>query len=187
MHTHTHTHTHIHTNINKHIHTYIHAHTHTHTHTHTQDFISTPPADKCKYVLDLYDKYVVKNADFPPRADVSHLLRQTVASNGKILLEGPQSYWLSNSAEKFWDSGTSASTCASGMLAAARINLAQPGLNPLVINIHKTPGSSRVGAGANPAGFLPQNHFSNLGTNEEHFERLQVVYHNYPTPNLNQT
>jgi hypothetical protein len=27
----------------------------------------------------------------------------------------------------------------------------------LVINIHKTPGSSRVGAGANPAGFLPQN------------------------------
>jgi hypothetical protein len=31
---------------------------------------------------------VVKNPDFPPRADVSHLLRQTVASNGKILLEG---------------------------------------------------------------------------------------------------
>jgi hypothetical protein len=66
-------------------------------------------------------------------------------------------YWLSNSAEKFWDSGTSACTDASGMLCAARLNLAaSAGLKPLVINIHKTPGSSRVGSGANPCAFVPQ-------------------------------
>jgi len=141
---------------------------------HCLDFIAVAPADKCKYVLDLYDKYVVKNPDFPPRADVSYLLRKTLAENGKVLLEGPQSYWLSNAAEKFWDSGTSACTCASGMLAASRINLAEPGLNPLVINIHKTPGSSRVGGGANPAAFVPQNHFANLGASKDHFESMEI-------------
>ena len=31
-----------------------------------------------------------------------------VAKGGKVLLEGPQSYFLSNAAEKIWDSGTSA-------------------------------------------------------------------------------
>ena len=42
-----------------------------------------------------------------------------------MLLEGPQSYFLSNAAEKIWDSGTSANTDASGMLCASRLNLGQ--------------------------------------------------------------
>ena len=63
----------------------------------------------------------------------------------QVLLEGPQSYFLSNAAEKIWDSGTSANTDASGMLCASRLNLGQTDLRPLFINIHKTPGSSRVG------------------------------------------
>merc|ERR1712118_519460 len=50
--------------------------------------------DKAQYVLDLYDKEVVNNTDFPPRADVSHMLRTELAKGGKVLLEGPQSYWL---------------------------------------------------------------------------------------------
>ncbi|EOD23218.1 Adenylosuccinate synthase [Emiliania huxleyi CCMP1516] len=41
-----------------------------------------------QYVLDLFDRYVVHNADFPPCADVSFLLRQTLSSGGKALLEG---------------------------------------------------------------------------------------------------
>ena len=76
--------------------------------------------DKAAYVLDLYDKWVVHNEDFPPRADVSFLLRQTVTKGGKVLLEGPQSYFLSNQAEKFWDSGTSAFTDAVPTLTPAR-------------------------------------------------------------------
>ena len=59
-------------------------------------------------MLDLFNEWVVRNAKFPPRADVSFMLRQTIAKGGKVLLEGPQSYFLSNAAEKIWDSGTSA-------------------------------------------------------------------------------
>ena len=78
----------------------------------------------------------------------------------KVLLEGPQSFWLSNSSEKFWDSGTSANTDASGMLNASRLN--PTSMTPLVINIHKAPGSSRVGGGANPTAFVPQNYFAQV-------------------------
>ena len=114
---------------------------------HVLEFIEA--TDKAKYVLDLFDKVVVNNPDFPPRTDVSYLLRETIAKGGKVLLEGPQSYFLSNAAEKFWDSGTSACTDAAGLLCASRLNLQAGGPNgsvvrPLTINIHKTPGSSRV-------------------------------------------
>jgi len=137
---------------------------------HVVDFIKAE--DKAKYVLDLYDAWVVKNQHFPARADVSHLLRTTVHEGGKVLLEGPQSYWLSNSAEKFWDSGTSANTCATGMLAASRLNLQDAKV--ATINVHKTPGSSRVGAGACPSGFLPQNHFSDIGATAEDFKAMHL-------------
>jgi len=105
---------------------------------HVLGFIAA--RDKAQYVLDLFDRYVVHNSDFPPCADVSFLLRQTLSSGGKVLLEGPQSYFLSNAAEKFWDSGTSANTDAAGMLCAARVNIGSQPLSTLAINIHKTPG-----------------------------------------------
>merc|ERR1719217_808555 len=130
--------------------------------------------DKAAYVLDLFDAWVVRNPQFPPRADVSFLLRQTIARGDKVLLEGPQSYFLSNAAEKFWDSGTSANTDASGMLCAARLNLCTETLRPLIINIHKSPGSSRVGGGANPCAFVPQNYFATTGGTKEDFEQMQL-------------
>ena len=136
------------------------------------DFIKAPYEDKAAYVLDLYDQYVVHNDDFP--AQRRELAAETIAAGGKVLLEGPQSYWLSNSAEKFWDSGTSASTDAAGMLSAARLNLALPGLVPLVINIHKTPGSSRVGSGANPCAFVPQNYFSHTDGTADDFKAMEL-------------
>lgn len=139
---------------------------------HVVDFIRAK--DKAAYVLDLYDQHVVNNDAFPLRKDVSFLLRETIAQGGKVLLEGPQSYWLSNSAEKFWDSGTSASTDAAGMLSAARLNLALPELVPLVINIHKTPGSSRVGSGANPCAFVPQNYFSHTDGTADDFKAMEL-------------
>jgi adenylosuccinate synthase len=133
--------------------------------------------DKAGYVLKLFDKVVVNNPDFPPRMDVSFMLRETVANGGKVLLEGPQSYFLSNAAEKFWDSGTSACTDAAGLLCAARVNLQAGGpggsaVTPLSINIHKTPGCSRVGSGANPCSFVPQHYFSATGASKEDFEAM---------------
>jgi len=137
---------------------------------HVLEFVEAP--DKATYLFDLYDKVVVNNPDFPQRADVSHMLRETVKNGGKVLLEGPQSYWLSNAAEKYWEVGTSANTCASGMLAASRLNLT--GLRTLVINIHKTPGSSRVGGGANPVAFLPQMHFSQIDAVKDDFMTMEL-------------
>lgn len=137
---------------------------------HVLEFISAE--DKAKYTLDLFDEFVVDNSQFPPRADVSHMMRETIRSGGKVLLEGPQSYWLSNSAEKFWDSGTSANTDAAGMLAASRLNL--HGLRASVINIHKTPGSSRVGSGANPVAFIPQDYFSRVGATKDSLMDMKV-------------
>lgn len=132
-------------------------------------------------MLDLYDKWVVNNKDFPPRADVSYLLRKTIATGGKVLLEGPQSYFLSNAAEKFWDSGTSACTDVAGLLCAARLNLQGGGPNgasvkPLAINIHKSPGCSRVGSGANPCSFVPQHYFSTTNTNKDDFEAMRLQW-----------
>eukprot|EP01065_Artemidia_motanka_P032471 TRINITY_DN39484_c0_g1_i1.p1 TRINITY_DN39484_c0_g1~~TRINITY_DN39484_c0_g1_i1.p1 ORF type:complete len:645 (+),score=223.04 TRINITY_DN39484_c0_g1_i1:54-1937(+) len=128
--------------------------------------------DKAQYVMDLYKREVVDNPAFPPRADVSHMLRQAVSRGEKVLLEGAQSYWLSNAAEKFWDSGTSANTCAGGMLAASRLNV--QGLKTAVISIHKTPGSSRVGGGANPASFVPQNYFSDVDSTAHDFKEMHL-------------
>lgn len=137
---------------------------------HVLEFIKAD--DKAVYLLELYEKYVINNPDFPPRGDVSHMLRETIKDGGKVLLEGPQSYWLSNASEKFWDSGTSANTCASGMLAASRLNLT--GLRTIVINIHKTPGSSRVGSGANPVSFVPQDFWSKSSSTKFDFDAMEL-------------
>jgi len=143
-------------------------------------------ADKAAYVLDLFDRWIVNNADFPPRADVSFMLRSTVSKGGKVLLEGPQSYFLSNAAEKFWDSGTSACTDVAGLLCAARLNLQAGGpdgkpIKALTINIHKTPGSSRVGSGANPCSFVPQHYFSATNASKDDFEAMQLDWRTVST------
>ena len=123
------------------------------------DFVTAK--DKVNYLCDLYEKEVVKNDKFPKRTDVSHEIRQTLKQGKKVLIEGPQSYWLSNAAEKFWESSTSAQTCAGGLAAAGRFNIQD--YKVTVLNIHKAPGSSRVGVGANPSAFVPQDFFSMNG------------------------
>ncbi|KEG09598.1 adenylosuccinate synthetase [Trypanosoma grayi] len=115
-------------------------------------------ADKVEYLVQLYTERVKKNTAFPTRCDVAHELRSALARGEKVLLEGPQSYWLSNAREKFWEGTTSADTTASGLLATAQFNFQL--YKSLVINVHKAPGSSRVGIGANPSSFIPQDFFS---------------------------
>jgi len=137
---------------------------------HVLEFIKAK--DKTEYLWNLYQKEVVNNPAFPPCADVSHMLRTAVSKGEKVLIEGPQSYWLSNAAEKFWDSGTSACTCAGGMIGASRLNIGN--LKTGVINIHKTPGSSRVGGGANPTAFVHQNYFDDTDTTAADFKEMKL-------------
>lgn len=115
-------------------------------------------ADKVDFLVKLYTEKVRDNELFPPRCDVAHELRAALDAGEKILLEGPQSYWLSNAREKFWESTTSADTSASGLLATAQFNFQR--FSSVVINVHKTPGTSRVGIGANPSAYVPQDYFS---------------------------
>eukprot|EP00755_Sulcionema_specki_P021917 Sspe_Gene.75240::Locus_47017_Transcript_1_1_Confidence_1.000_Length_2310::g.75240::m.75240/K01939/purA, ADSS; adenylosuccinate synthase len=126
---------------------------------HILDFITAQ--DKVKYLMDMYDREVVRNPAFPKRADVSHLTRELLKEGKKVLIEGPQSYWLSNASEKFWESSTSAHTCAGGLVAAGRFDPQR--YRVTVLNVHKAPGSSRVGVGANPSSFVPQDFFSANG------------------------
>eukprot|EP01059_Diplonema_ambulator_P030689 TRINITY_DN5350_c0_g1_i1.p1 TRINITY_DN5350_c0_g1~~TRINITY_DN5350_c0_g1_i1.p1 ORF type:complete len:638 (+),score=294.17 TRINITY_DN5350_c0_g1_i1:67-1914(+) len=125
------------------------------------DFVTAK--DKVKYLMDLYEVEVINNSKFPKRADVSYMIRDTLKNGSKVLVEGPQSYWLSNASEKFWESSTSAQTCAGGLAATTRFNLQDYKIT--VLNIHKAPGSSRVGVGANPSSFIPQDFFSRNGVN----------------------
>lgn len=120
------------------------------------EFSQTP--NKVDYLVDLYRREVVENVNFPARADVNSRLRSSVESGYRVLLEGPQAYWLSNGVENHWRSSTSAAVHASGILSASGIS---PNQNVLVLNVHKVP-SSRVGKGANPAGYVPQDFFSEL-------------------------
>lgn len=117
--------------------------------------------DKVDYLVQLYKERVVNNPLFPHRTDVIHELHHELNRGGKLLLEGPQSYWLSNAREKFWGSTTSADTSAAGLLAASQMNYQR--FRTVVINIHKTPASSRVGLGACPSCYVPQDYFSSQG------------------------
>ncbi|MDA3855007.1 MAG: adenylosuccinate synthetase [Candidatus Woesearchaeota archaeon] len=119
--------------------------------------------DKTEYLINLYDKFVVNNKDFPQMVDTTYLTQKILKEGGKILVEGPQSYWLSNGSEKFWESSTSANTSASGILAATKFNFQK--YKSVVINIHKTPASSRVGIGANPSSYVSQDFFSRKNIN----------------------
>ncbi|KAK7195213.1 adenylosuccinate synthetase [Novymonas esmeraldas] len=114
--------------------------------------------EKVEFLVELYRDRVRHNPNFPARCDVIHELRAAVVRGEKVLLEGPQSYWLSNARTKFWESTTSADTTAAGLLAASQLNFQQ--FKSVVLNVHKAPGSSRVGIGACPSSFVPQDYFS---------------------------
>lgn len=117
-----------------------------------------PIEKQVEYMIKLYTEQVRENPKFPQRCDALHEIRACLASGDRVLLEGPQSFYLSNSVDKFWESSTSAATTAIGIAATANYNFQN--YRTAVINIHKAPGSSRVGIGANPCAFVPQDFFS---------------------------
>jgi adenylosuccinate synthase len=146
--------------------------------------------DQVQFLLDLYDTWVVHNPAFPDRRDVTFAIRDALRKGQKVLLEGPQSYWLSNASEKFWESSTSADTSAHGLVATARFNLQR--YKTLVINVHKAPGSSRVGIGASPSSYVAQDYFSrqNITTLQAlprgacaDFDAIQKAFHAAIQPN----
>jgi adenylosuccinate synthase len=128
---------------------------------HLVDFLLA--SDKIGYVMQLYNREVVANPAFPLRGDVCHMAREYLRKGKKILLESPQSFFLSNATEKHWASSTSAQTHAAGVIASANINTAK--YKHVVINVAKTPCDSRVGIGANPSSFVPQDYFSKQRVN----------------------
>ena len=155
---------------------------------HVLDFAKAK--DKVEYLMDMYTKHVVNDPTFPQRMDVTYAIRAALESGKKVLVEGPQSYWLSNASEKFWESSTSADTSAHGLLATARYNMQK--YKTLVINIHKTPASSRVGIGASPSSYVAQDYFSRFGITTLNdlpkgactdFDRIQKAFHDSIQPN----
>jgi len=127
---------------------------------HIADFLRAE--DKIEFLIELYERTVAKNPNFPKRADVTSMMCDALERGEKVLLEGPQGYFLSNQVETHWGSSTSADTTASGIAAAAGYNISR--YRTLVINVAKTP-SSRVGLGANPAGYVRQTFFSDRKIN----------------------
>jgi len=123
---------------------------------HVIDFVKAE--NKIDFMVQMYYQKVRDNANFPSRCDVPHAIRAALADGKKVLLEGPQSYWLSNAREKFWESSTSADTSAGGLVATAQYNFQR--YKSVVFNVHKAPAASRVGIGANPAAYVPQDYFS---------------------------
>jgi adenylosuccinate synthase len=134
--------------------------------------------DKEDYTITLLEKWVVNNPLFPERADVSAELQRVVGTTGgTVLLEGPQSYWLSSDTEKFWTGGTAARTDAAGILSSSRLPVPKGPHQPsaaLVLNVHKFPGSSRVGDGANPCAYVPQQYFDKVGAMEEDLRMMRL-------------
>lgn len=122
--------------------------------------------DKIDFLIHLYQEIVVNNSDFPQRADTIRMVTSALERGKKVLIEGPQSFYLSNAIETHWSSATSADTTAAGIMSAAKYNCFK--YRTKVINVHKTPASSRVGLGSNPAAYVPQDFFSSQGVDSLH-------------------
>lgn len=135
---------------------------------HVIDFLREKnPVD---YLINLYDEGVVKNDKFPIITDTQKMIQDVLEEGGKAIFEGPQSFYLSNMIQTHHSSSTSSDTTSAGISSAAGINLGKYRL--VTINVHKAPASSRIGLGANPAGYVSQDWFSSKGINTLEHESL---------------
>lgn len=128
--------------------------------THVIDFLAA--RDPVAYMIDLYQEKVVENEAFPRIHDTRRMLRLGLERGEKAVFEGSQSRFLSNAEATHWRSSTSADTSTAGIKAAAGYD--QERFPSHTITVFKVP-SSRVGLGANPAGYVPQDFFSSRGWN----------------------
>lgn len=121
--------------------------------------------DRIDLLVKMYDDKV---RDFLVEhyADTNQIMLDELKKGNKIILEAPQSFYLSNSVGTHHSSSTSAQTHSSGIFAAS--NLPSEYMDKiLTINVHKAPGSSRVGSGANPSGHVEQEWFNRRGLKKE--------------------
>ncbi len=103
-------------------------------------------------------------------ANTTQIMIDELEKDKKVILEGPQSYYLSNGVDTHHKSSTSAETHATGIFASSNLPPKYTN-NTLTINVHKAPGSSRVGSGANPSGYVDQNWFSKKGYRKENLPK----------------
>ncbi|MCA9459367.1 MAG: adenylosuccinate synthetase, partial [Nanoarchaeota archaeon] len=121
--------------------------------------------ERIELLVEMYDKKV-KEFLVEHYADTNQIMLDELKKRNKIVLEAPQSFFLSNSVGTHHSSSTSAHTHSSGIFAAS--NLPSDYMNKvLTINVHKAPGSSRVGSGANPSGHVEQEWFNRRGLKRE--------------------
>ena len=118
--------------------------------------------DKVQYIIDLYRKEVRNNELFPQRKNVIYEINQRLKKGEKLGIECPQSWFLSNKEGHHWGSSTSADTRADAAIVDLGIDSKKYDYERIIV--HKVP-PSRVGAGANPIGLVPQLFFSEKGIN----------------------
>ena len=124
--------------------------------THVLDFAKS--GMPIEFLASRYIEEVVNNPAFPKRVNAPHLLRQGLKGGLRVLIEGTQSYFLSNAVEQGHRFSTSADTTAAGVLASAGLNVGE--YKPVIISVNKFPGSTRVGIGNIPGSFTDQDRFS---------------------------
>jgi adenylosuccinate synthase len=129
---------------------------------HVRNFLLKKEKQKQRdYLVDLYKERVRDNKVFPTIGAVKEIIEKRLENkNEKLLVEGSQSYFLSNTIDQFFGLGTSANTTAPGLLSSLGIDTSRH--KHTYINVAKAPGSSKVGAGPNPGGHLNQNFYSKL-------------------------
>ena len=113
------------------------------------------------WLYNLYKERVVLNSFFPRTCDVSYEISLELKKGKRLLLEGTQSYFLSNNVFQGFANATSADTTSMGVLSASGID----GSSHKVVSfsVHKYPGSTRVGRGNIPSSFTDQTRFSSQG------------------------
>ncbi len=131
--------------------------------------------DIIKYTTTLFTK-TIKNKNFPTTTNPQAKMLDTINKNKKVLLEGSQSFYLSNAEGTHYPTSTSASTDASGIYASSNLPISLKTTN---LSVTKVP-SSRVGSGANPSGYVEQDWFSKRQLFKKDLEKLNIDFqHSY--------
>jgi len=114
--------------------------------------------EKAEFIYDsIIRPYVTENSMFPKLIDVKADIARRLLEGEGIMVEAAQSDPLSGQNEKGQGEGTSADTSMMGTLAATGIDLTRYSAEAIA-NL-KFP-QSKVGAGANPGGWVPNDWFS---------------------------
>ena len=119
-----------------------------------------------------YLESIALNIDFPKIVNEREEITKLLNENKKIVVEGPQSFFLSIMEQTYFRSATSTPTDTSGTFASMRVS---PKYNAKTLNIIKAT-ASRVGAGGSPAGLVHQNWFHENNITEVEARQLGIDF-----------